>query len=492
MRLVGEPIAQIGPSRNVLIESWLSKDSNERLKKAALEYLSACGETEDLPILKTEYEQRHYQTTAAAANAIVRINLRQSREKALRALIELQPEAIDEDLLEAIFGKPSSLETSLLLEGTTHRNGRVRARIVPILIARNALPTEVADKLLEDSEAKVRFDALRSLERSGREFSVETAKSVLVKPARGLSGLGGLLGYPSPPSDAEGERLWKQFQKAKLRSQPESSFSRSEQARTTLSTAERFALDFKLFRKRAPALRAAIDDLFQKEFENDLRALEELKMNADTLTKLKSIEESLRKEWVRDGLDILCEKSEQEDLERVRRIVSSGFVPVSAVDIEFFERHGEWQDIKLLVSLLDRSEGSTLLGGYFDDKKLDPIARAIYSIGKDRFPELCKQTMPSRLLWRVIGCASDKQITSLGDFEVTQLYYSEETDIRNAILQKSIKVLSKARLNKLLAIQMTQDRLRYYNVSYWLDLGISLSRKQVLHVLEAVKRKPTW
>jgi hypothetical protein len=379
MRLIGEPIKPLGPAgpdghtmdRNAFISSWLSHDSNERLKTAALQYLSVCGEMGDLPILKKEYEKRSYQTAAAAADAIIRINLRQSREKALRALIELQPETIDEGLVAAMFGKPASLETSLLLEGTTHRNGKVRACIVPILVTRNALPMELAEKLIEDSEARVRFEALRSLKRNGREFPGETAKSILVKPTRGLGGgFGGLLGYAPPLPDKEGETLWEQFHRSKLRSQPQASFSSSEEARTILDPAERFALDFKQFRQRAPALRAAIDDHFQKEFEVAIRELEKLKLNADTLTKLRSLEESLRKECVRNGIDLLCEKNEQEDLERVRRVVSSGFVPVSTVDIEFLKNHGEWQDIHLLVSLLDRSEGTTLAGGFSTTKDL--------------------------------------------------------------------------------------------------------------------------
>jgi hypothetical protein len=39
-------------------------------------------------------------------------------------------------------------------------------------------------------------------------------------------------------------------------------------------------------------------------------------------------------------------------------------------------------------------------------------------------------------------------------------------------------------------VKITQDRLRYYNVSYWLDPGISLSRRQIHHLLEIAKRKP--
>ena len=87
----------------------------------------------------------------------------------------------------------------------------------------------------------------------------------------------------------------------------------------------------------------------------------------DTLNRIKSIEEGMRKEMVRKGTDTLCEKNESEDLDRIRRVASSGFVPFSPLDAEYFKKHGEWQDISLLIEVLGRSDGSlSLLGGLFD------------------------------------------------------------------------------------------------------------------------------
>ncbi|TWB91295.1 uncharacterized protein DUF4062 [Bradyrhizobium macuxiense] len=182
---------------------------------------------------------------------------------------------------------------------------------------------------------------------------------------------------------------------------------------------------------------------------------------------------------------------EPEDLERIRGVVSSGFANFSMLDIEFLRKHGEWQDISLLISMLDRPDTSaTLLGGILDDRTLEAVAQAVYAIGKSRFSELCKEKMPPRLLQRILGLASDKEVVGLSDQELTEIYHSDETHVRKAILLKSVRALPKTRLKRLLKEQLTQDRLRYYNVSYWLDLGITLTRKQVLHVLEMSSRKP--
>jgi hypothetical protein len=499
MRLIGEHIKPLPPiegdektgfPRKMFIRSWLSA-TGERIKAAALEYLASCGDPDDIDIVRAEFDKRNYQTVGAAADAIMRISLRQSREKALRALVELQPENVDVDLIDAIFTKPGSLATTLLLECATHRNGKVRSRVVQILATRNALPSELAEKLLEDSEALVRFEALRWLERDGREFSEDKAKAVLIKPTRPYGvGFGGLLGYPPTPSDKEGEALWNRFSNAKLRNLPATALDENGDAQILIEPKARFALDFKLFRQRSMALRAAIDDRFHAEFNRGVAALEKLGVNSESLNKIRSREESMRKDWLRMGADVLCEKAEPEDLFRIRQVVSDASVSFSMMDIEYLGTHGEWEDIGLLISLLDRPDASsTILSGPFDNDKMQAIADAIYKVGKGRFPELCKQEMPHRLLWRVISCAADKDTVDLIDSELMELFKAESVDVRKAILLKSVKALSKTRLRKLLAMQMTQPGSRYYNVSYWLDLGISLSRKQVNHLLDVANRK---
>ncbi len=499
MRLIGEPIKPLPPlgtdettglPRNEFIKSWLSPVANERVRTAALQYLASWGETDDLAIVRAEYNKRNYQTVAAAADTIIRINLRQSREKALQSLIELQPENVDVGLIEAIFAKPASLDTKLLLEGATHRDGKVRSHIVTMLVTRNALPSELAEKLLEDSEATVRLEAVRWIEQNGAEFPEDKAKAIIVKPTRFSGGIGGILGYPPQQSDKEGEALWNRFLKAKMRSLPATTLDESGVPQLLRDEKARFALDFKLFGQRAKALRAGIDNQFQEEFERGVAELERLGVNAEAINKLRSVEDFTRKKWLRFGADVLCEKGEADDLIRIRDILSDGSIPFSRLDIDYLGEHGEWQDIGLLISLADRPDSSgSLFGGLFDDNKVQAIAEAIYRIGKGRFIDLCKQKVPPRLLRQIISCATDNDIVEATESDLIELFQSETVDVRKEILLKSVKSLPKRRLKRLLETHIAQPRLRYYNVTYWLDLGISLSRKQVRHVLEISNRK---
>jgi hypothetical protein len=328
------------------------------------------------------------------------------------------------------------------------------------------------------------------LVKDGREFPDDKIKSTLVKPAA-RAGLGGVFGsYRPMPSDKKGELQWERFTKLKLRAESEPALARMLADATILDHDARFALDFKGFKTRAVTLRQAVDNQFQDEFNAGLLKLEQILTNADTLNRLKSIEEAIRKDMVRKGTDILCEKSELDDLDRIRRVVSSGFVEFSPLDAEYLAKHGEWQDIQLLINVLDRSDGSnTLLGGLLDDDRVGIVAQAIHSIGRARFPELCRIVMPDRLLSRVIDLAADREISELSDSDFVALFAMPSDDVRKAILPKAVRALSKTRLKKLLIGYSKYDGARYYNVFYWLDLGISLRRKQALHAVDMTTRK---
>jgi hypothetical protein len=92
MRLMSEPLSSRKPlDKNACIESWFSESGPIAVKVAALEYLAACGTTEDLTAITAELDRGNYRTEGAAINAILRINLRESRENAVVALFELEP-----------------------------------------------------------------------------------------------------------------------------------------------------------------------------------------------------------------------------------------------------------------------------------------------------------------------------------------------------------------------------------------------------------------
>ena len=134
MRYLGEPLPdEEGQPRDTFLASWLSKNSSNELKTAALAYLGDCGRVEDLTAIRSELDIGNHQTTYAAVDAILRIYLRYSHEKAIRALIELQAESIAKSILESLFENGSSIDAGLLIECLSHRNAEVRRLAIATL-----------------------------------------------------------------------------------------------------------------------------------------------------------------------------------------------------------------------------------------------------------------------------------------------------------------------------------------------------------------------
>lgn len=475
MRLISEPLRPEPPlNRELWLNSWFSKDTANAEKVAALGYLGDLGVTGDIPTIRQELDRGDSQTTNAAIDAIIRIHLRESREKAVIALNELQPTSISQTLLAALFENGGSLSTDVLLEGTGHRNSKVRRIAAKFLRGRRALPNETAERLTTDNDAKVRYEALESLLDGGRTFSDAEAKNILVKPTPN-SGIG--LGLYRA-SDNAGEGCLERFRERRLRNLRDRELEEAAREESVLDRIATFILTDRQFSSRGGKLRNSVRDQFKAEFDEDLVATTEKFGNmGDLVEKTRSLEDFLRKRLTRKGLDVICRRGGASDLGQVREVVKSGFVEYSAADIEYLRRFGEWEDIPLRNSLLSFVQ---------DSSKYRAAARAIYEIGRTRFSELLAIPAPGRLLAQLVVHASDKVFKALSDASIAALLRSEDDSVRKTTALKSVRALPKARVARILTDYLSADKHRYYNVVHWLDLGASAPRDRALSAVEKI------
>ena len=488
MRVVAEPIVPLlDPDssdvlfdRSQFVEAWLLHGSDARIKAAALEYLAVCGVSEDIPLIEKEFERGDYQTIGPAAEAIIRLKLRDSRESAITALYGMQSDSIDGGLVGELFQNAARLDANLLTAGIPHRSPLVRRAVVSELVARDLLDQEVAERLLADSDPAVRHAALRALVARGKEFSDDQAKSILVK-RNARAGLGVL--WNMGASDAEsGEAEWQKYRLGKLRASPDIVLeSASADVNDFLEGDAKFALDFKHFGKRSEALRAAIDDRFKKVFDSKVRDIEGRRsVDGDTLDKLRSIEEFVRKKFCRKALNILCEKGSEQDLARVRKALSDGFVELSEVDIDYLGRHGEWRDVNLLLSLAGRRvelQHHLLIP---DDSIWRAIGSSIYWLARGRLADVVALKPPDAVLSKILVRAKDREIASISTDLCLGVLRSSSEALRKVLVLKLVRAVPKRRLREVLNRYMERDGQRYYNVVHWLDFGISLPRHRAI------------
>ena len=450
--------------RDFFLSRWLDKDTPGDRKSAALSYLSVCGLPEDLPEIKKEFERGEYQTRSAALDAIVRINLRQGREQAIKALYELQPESVDTQLLTHVFDKPRALNDEILTEGTNHRSALVRRLTASILSNRNRLATSDAERLLSDTDQDVRFIALSSLARGGRIFSEEQARATLVRQAEGTL----LMGFPA------GERQFKSFKETMLATKTDAELETLTASASVFDRDAKLALLKRHFPSKQEELCRLIDNEFKEDFASSIAPMisrygEENQLVKDT----RGLEEFLRKGFTRRALDIVCNAGAPEHLGLVRNALKSSFLDYSPLDINYLRKHGEWQDVPLIIAALDRPETGVSLLASGNSTKYGLAAKAIYEIGKERLPELLRHDMSKQLLAQLIVEVSDKNFRLLSDDLIEELLLDTADSVRKACSLKAVRTLTKRRLKKILDDYLAVEDQRYYNVIHWLDLGIS-------------------
>ena len=141
---------------------------------------------------------------------------------------------------------------------------------------------------------------------------------------------------------------------------------------------------------------------------------------------------------------------------------------------------------------MERPEAGRNLGiieSVLDDSKYRAAARAIYTLGRTRLPEVFAMSAPSQLLARLIVESSDKAFRSLRDASIRLLLHSEAEQVRKVAALKCVRALSKGRVAKLLASYVSGNQFHYYNVVHWLDFGVSTPRERALLAAEKVLNK---
>lgn len=459
--------------RKIYCEYWFDKNKENSVKVAALQYLGECGIPEDLPAILQEAEKNNSQTINAATTAVIRINLRQSKEKAIRALYELQPVSIDQKLLDSIFDAAEAISTEILVQGVGHRNSEVRRTVVELLKDRKSLPPELAQRLLNDEIASVRYAALMSLYETGQSFSDEDAQAILIKKTS-ASGIG-LLGIAS--TDISGKNFWDEFRKHRLK---QHSIKELEALAWDLffEPDPYLELTRREFKSRGNEMRTCIDDQYKRSFETFMGTmLERFKSTGDLHQKTRSLEDFLRQKLTGLAVDAICKQRDRQDLKRVRVALKSEYVYATESHLEYLQKFGEWDDIPLIIDATKRANPGairrTILGSGGDSKITIIAAHTISSLAKNRLSEVLSLPMSGGLKSQVVKEISDSDFRGLGDAVINDLFLSESDTVRKTSALKAIKALPKTRIKNLLASYVRSDRYRYYNVVHWLDFGAS-------------------
>lgn len=465
--------------RSEIVPTWFAKDVENPVRLAALEYLSKCGQPTDLPHISEEFARNETQTASAAAEAIIRITMRDDRRAAIEALYSLQPSTVKQDLIDSLLSRDSEFGDDILLRGLRHQSVTVRTTLVRLLRQRGALVPSVAEPLLADSDAGVRYEALQALVANGRSYTVEQARAVLVRKDLARSGFGLAA---TRQTDAEGEAVLERYIHHVFDATPVAQLE--EECKSAIFDQNAyFALIRRDFKLRGDELRKAVQDQFVARFESLLeRRASQSGTHADFVEKTRQLGNYLRGRFTREGLNIVCARQDAADLSLVRSMLSNGNVDYSGTDLQYLAKFGQWRDIPLVIASLDRPDygrrGASMLflAGV---TRYEDAARTLYALGKHRLNELLTTEMPGLLLARILPLIPDKAFQGLSDVDVARLTRSESEAVRKLSALKFVRTRARRDVKQFLEKYMAADHF-FYNVIHWLDFGISVPRERML------------
>ena len=223
------------------------------------------------------------------------------------------------------------------------------------LASRKGLPTETAERLLEDNDAEVRLLAIKRLMQSGKTYSEAEGREVLVRKTAG-----GMLGGAGR---AVGDAQFTTFQRLVRASKTEEELEESVKRASIFDRSAECALLERRFAKDSATLFGLVDDRYKQAFANALAEMTSRYGEESKLVKdIKGLEDHLTGGFVRDALDVVLRKSDAKRLPFVRRHLADSSLAYSEHDLEYLGKYGEWQDIPLIVSLVGRyARGVSLL-----------------------------------------------------------------------------------------------------------------------------------
>ena len=198
------------------------------------------------------------------------------------------------------------------------------------------------------------------------------------------------------------------------------------------------------------------------------------------------MEDFVRKNLTRRGLDILCRAGKPEDLDRVRRNFRCRYVDRSIADVEYLRKCGNWTDVGLLANADLSSLGSTSWWTSDYDRYRRVVAKAVLSLSRGHsLSDLFSQTLPASILKEITLLCPDSRFSEISDSDFLRLLDNEEAEVRKVASLKAICVFPTKRTSLILDQYVDGDRYRYYNVIHWLDLGVSMFRKDARRVARA-------
>jgi hypothetical protein len=460
LTLFGEPAERVGAinamrmlqvavrelaflKKDVVPDYWLAKDTQAAVRFAALRYLRSLGGTNDLPAIKAEVDLAATETVTAAVEAAVAILLRQGDQDAILYLLDTSFEKLDPGLQYRALRQVSQLSQQDLQRGLDHRSPDIRSAALLELGERNAVDLETLTRARSDESSKVRYAALRAMDRLGQAPSLDEAQKILTQPTRGSNYLLFLSG-----NDSSAAPLFENYRAERMRSMSQVALEALLGAPEHCDAAYQ-ALAARRLGDYGTRLRIDLRDGFRRYFAQHWPEGIKASTGTGLASALLSIgttdsAESKKRELIRAALDIVALQRDASDLILVRDTLDMHAVAPSAAVITFLKILGGAEDVVRLGQASPFTLHQPDDGEY--RREFDEAARVMLKMHQGGFAGLLDLDIPDRMRAHLIDIVSATEFAKLTDGDIVRRLLGEDPIVRRSTARKIPVSLTRKRV----------------------------------------------
>ncbi len=455
---------------------WLGAETETAVRVAALRYFAEIGSREQLDMVQREANLADKDTLPLAIEAALSILLRTDEVQAARHMLVTPFETLDAQLLRQVLSRFDQLGTQELVVGLDHRSGAVRAVALEKLSDRGALDRGVLDRAMEDEDAAVRVSALRGVERNGKLSSLDEVYEVLSKPAGKPRGLFMTIGGV----DVAGVRAFERYRWSRLQAMAVDELKNLVAAPLHRDAAYR-ALAARRVEAFATSLRSDLLDGFETYFARHWPdGIQSVQQSGLLFSLSYDPEKAKKRELIHEATEVVLAQRDAADLVLVRELVDRQLVEPGSTLVSYLSVLGDSGDISRLASV---SPFNWLRFQDFDGPDAEGgAARAILRLHLGSFDELMAIDLPVGMRAKLIDEVAPSEFAKLTDDQILQLLQYEDR-VRRATARKVAGCVERDRIGRIEAAYRTREDTYFYQVIYWLDLGLAFDPAKVQQVL---------
>lgn len=453
------------------LDLWFAEGTSDNRIVAAIEYLGAVGD-HDINIEWAKLIGNSEANIATAAvRAKARITSRFSSNQALRFVGQHDSVDLGQELTESLLKNISSIETDVLRGCLNNRTQAFVTAIATELSKRAALTKRDAETLCESAHADIRLIGVSTLAILEPVLTLSDAREVLVKPPKTNSlNLFAQLGN----FDHHGESKFEEYKIGLLSNFTYDDLLDLQKDQSFFSTEVELAIYSSHFGTVKAQLEEDLIDGFESYCSDKRDQLSDTEPKP-TLTMLNFVRDKL----LQSAFEIYCSKSTFAELGTVRKVFDNHEIKFATGISDFFAKYGEWQDAVRLAKLSGKPKGglgSTLLTHSDNSGNYRVAAKSILKLGSKRVADALRLELIPPLKVQVVLHIPKNQFAAFEDQSIVELLHTDNEQLREVVALKVIQNIPKSRQIKILDAYYSTEGTHYYNVIYWLDLGISADR----------------